>query len=228
MNNDNYTVNDDYTIFEKRCSKRLSLKFQVEIENLNSHRVISLITQDISVTGLGISKLAPEGMEVFTEEELEPDTPIRVRLMLPGCENEIILKAVVRWSQRNKSGIWRAGIEFNESQANINRYYLQENEGDDRGGERYCHLFQIEVRKKGSRQTNIGISANLTTKGMQIFSDVLLSTDTAVEVKMRILGIDEKMTVTGKILWARQEEGETWRMELAFDEPISIEKFKNL
>ena len=89
-------------------------------------------------------------------------------------------------------------------------------------------LFQIEIRKSGSRHANVGISANLSSKGMQMFSDVLLSTDTAVEVKIRIFGSDKKMTLTGKILWARQEEGETWRMGLAFDEPISMEKFKNL
>ncbi|MCK4518902.1 MAG: PilZ domain-containing protein [Candidatus Omnitrophica bacterium] len=223
-------MNDDYSIFEKRRGTRLKLKFQVEIENLSSHRVFSLVSQDIGAAGLGISKLVPEGMEVFTEEELEPNVPVYVKLILPGCENEIALKAIVKWSERSKSGIWRAGIEFNEPQIAVNRYYLQESKGDDeeRGGEKYNRLFQIEIRKSGSRQTAIGISANLSSKGMQIFSDVLLSTDTAVEVKMRIFGADKKMTLKGKILWARQEEGETWRLGLAFDEPISMEKFKNL
>ena len=220
---------DEYSIFEKRCGKRLKLKFQVEIENLDNHQMLSLISQDISASGLGISKLAPEGMEVFTEEELVPDTPVRISLILPGCENEIVLKAIVKWSERSKSGIWRAGIKFDESQVAINRYYLQEDKVDkERGGERYNRLFQIEIRKSGSRHANVGISANLSSKGMQMFSDVLLSTDTAVEVKIRIFGSDKKMTLTGKILWARQEEGETWRMGLAFDEPISMEKFKNL
>jgi hypothetical protein len=220
---------EDYSYLEKRKFKRIRLKFQVEIENLSNHRILSLISRDISAGGLGISKLAPEGMEVFTEEELEPGAAIGIRLILPGCQNEILLKGGVQWAERTKTGLWKAGISFEEPQLAINKYYIQPNivEGK-RKGERYSRLFQIEIKKQGTNQSYTGISANLSSDGMQMFSDQLLPTDTQVEVRMRIMGSDKRYSVKGKILWARQEEGNTWRMGVGFEEPLPLEDFKNL
>jgi hypothetical protein len=220
---------DDYSYLEKRQFKRIRLKFQVEIENLRNHRILSLISRDISVGGLGISKLAPEGMEVFTEEELETDAPVGIRLILPGCEGEIILKGLVKWAERTKTGLWKAGIEFEQPQIDVNKYYIKPNiiEGQ-RKGERYNRLFQIQIKKQGSNQVHLALSANLSSDGMQLFSDQLFPTDTPVEIRMQIMGTSKKFNINGKILWARQEEGDTWRMGVGFDENLPLEDFKNL
>jgi hypothetical protein len=222
-------MQDDYNYLEKRQYKRLRLKFQVEIENLQNHQILSLISRDISVGGMGISKLAPEGMEIFTEEELETDAPIGIRLILPGSDGELVLKGIVKWAERTKTGIWKAGIEFDEPQVDINKYYIKPNfvEGK-RKGERYNRLFQIEVKKQGSNKIYVGISTNLSSDGMQIFSDQLYPTDTPVEVRMHIMGTNKIISIKGKILWARQEEGSTWRMGVAFDETLPLEDYKNL
>ena len=214
---------------EKRQFKRLKLKFQVEIENLLNHSILSLISRDISVVGLGISKLAPEGMEVFTEEELEEDAPVCIRLILPGTDGEIVLKGIVKRAERTKTGIWKAGIEFDEPQDAINKYYIRPTiiEGK-REGESYNRLFQIDIRKRGSKQSNIGISANLCTDNMQLFSEQLFPMDTLVEIRMRIMGINKTFLINGKILWARQEEGNTWRMGVGFNEKLPLKDFKNL
>ena len=178
---------------------------------------------------MGISKLAPEGMEIFTEEELEPDAPIGIRLILPGSDGELVLKGIVTWAERTKTGIWKAGIEFDDPQADINKYYIKPNfvEGK-RKGDRYTRLFQIEMKKQGSNKIYIGISTNLSSDGMQIFSDQLYSTDTPVEVRMHIMGTNKMISIKGKILWARQEEGSTWRMGVTFDENLPLEDYKNL
>ena len=213
---------------EKRKFKRLRLKFQVEVENFLNHRILSLISGDISVGGLGISKLASEGMEIFTEEELEADAPVGIRLILPGTEGEIVLKGVVERAERTKTGIWKAGIKFDEPQDAINKYYIKPNiiEGK-RKGDRYNRLFQIDIRKQGSKQSYVGISANLSSDSMQLFSEQLFPMDTPVEVRMGVMGTNKIILIKGKVLWARQEEGSTWRMGIGFDEKLPLDDFKN-
>ncbi len=213
-----------YGELEKRIYKRFALKFQVEVENLHNHRILSLVSKDISAGGLGISKLAPEGMEIFTDEEVLPESKVGVKMVLPGCDNELILKGDVKWAQRLKTGIWRAGIEFEKPQLAINKYYIEEVPSEDkkRTKPRYCRLFQIEMRKSGSRQINVGLSADLSNDGMQIFSDVVYSTDTTLEIYIPVFGKDKNITVRGQVLWARQEEGSTWRMGIRFEEPIDL------
>ena len=222
-------MQEDHNYLEKREYKRLRLKFQVEIENLINHRILSLISQDISVGGMGISKLAPEGMEIFTEEELEMDAPIGIRLILPGSDGELILKGIVKWAERTKTGIWKACIAFNEPQVDINKYYIKPNivEGKRKGG-RYNRLFQIEMKKLGTNKVCIGISINLSSDGMQVFSDQLYPTDTKIEVRMHIMGTNKIILIKGKIIWARQEEGSAWRMGVTFDENLPLEDYKNL
>jgi len=213
---------------EKRRDKRIALKFQVEIEVLHNHKVLSLISRDISTGGLGISKLAPEGMEIFTKEELFPDAMVRVNLILPGCDEEINLKGVVAWSERSKTGIWRAGIGFENPQMAIDRYNIIKESGatDKRTSVRYCHLFQIELRRLKEKQSHIGLSANLSSYGMQVFSDISLPNGTAIEVKMPIFGTDKKLIAKGLINWVRYEGEDTWRMGVRFNEPLAIDKFK--
>lgn len=224
-------MKNGYDDLEKREFKRIKLKFQVELENLKTHRLLSLISSDISVGGLGISRLAPEGMDIFTEEELLPETPVSIRIILPGCESEIVLKGEVTWSERFKTGVWKAGIEFERPQVEINRYYIvDQDEGvaARRGSKRYNRLFQVDIRKIGSRENHIGLSANLSSKGMQLFSETLFSTDTPIEVRIRIFGSNETMIVKAKVVWTRPEKENTWRMGVVFDEPLPLVKLKNL
>jgi hypothetical protein len=218
-------MSDQISDFEKRNHKRMGLKFQVELETLPDGRMLQLISRDISAGGLGISKLAPEGMEVFTEEELQPSTKVDIRLILPGCQEEIELTGTIKWSQRSKTGIWKTGIEFDEPQARIKPDYIKE-EGEKRRIKRYDRLFQIELRRLKEKQSYIALCANLSNFGMQAFSDVLFSSDTPVEIKMKILGREKKVATKGIVQWARQVGEDTWRIGIKFDEPFSLDKIR--
>lgn len=220
----------DFEDAEKREYKRFRLKFQVEIENLNNNKVLSLISRDLSIRGMGISKLAPEGMEIFTEEELLPDVPVKVKLLLPGCGDEIAFRGKVKWSERTKTGIWRVGIVFERPQKVIDKYNIKTGYGTKSEydlKEYYC-LFRIEVRKKGSSVFHIGLSANINNVGMQFFSDVLFHVNTPIEIQMYVFDTYKKRLIKGSVLWARQEEGEAFRVGVRFDNPISIEGLEQL
>jgi len=225
-----YLMIDNPDYIERRRYPRIGLEFQVEVETLPEHKILSLISTDISAGGLGISKLAPEGMEIFTEEELFPETRVMVRLLLPGCEREIDLSGRVAWSERRRSGIWRVGIEFNEPQLEIKKSDISRDldKGGRRSLKRYSCLFQIEIRKLKERETHTGLSANLSSYGMQIFSDVFYPQQTPLEIKARIFGVFRKLTLKGKVIWVRQEHENTWRLGIAFDEALPVEKITNL
>jgi hypothetical protein len=223
-------MRDELGGLEKRGYKRIGLKFQVEVETLTDGKVLQLISRDISAGGLGISRLAPEGMEIFTEEELFPDTKVAIRLLLPGCNEEIDLKGTVKWSERSKTGIWKTGIEFDEPQSEIKHHYIREEKTEDRrrSFKRYDRLFQIEIRKEKEKESCIGLSANLSNFGIQVFSDKLISTGTLVETKMRIFGTDRKITAKGTVQWARQAGENTWRMGIRFISPLPMKEFKQI
>ena len=221
---------DNPNHIEKRRYPRIGLEFQVEVEILPEHKILSLISTDISAGGLGISKLAPEGMEIFTEEELFPETRVIIKLLLPGCDRDIDLSGKVAWSERRKSGIWRVGIEFDEPQLEIKKSDISRDldQGGRRSLKRYSCLFQVEIRKLKEGEIHIGLSANLNSYGMQIFSDVFYPQETPVEIKARIFGSFRKLTLKGKVVWIRQESENTWRLGVVFDEPFPVEKFANL
>ena len=213
---------------EKRKYKRIGLKFQVEIEDIRNHKILSLISKDISASGLNISKLASEDMEIFTKEELLPNAEVRVNLILPGCNEEINLKGLVAWSERSKTGIWRAGIEFENPQMAIDKCSIinQDKTTGKRASGRYCRLFQIEIRRLKEKQSHVALSANLDSYGMQVFSDILFSSGTVVEIKMPIFGTDRKLITNGLIDWTRYEGENTWRMDIKFNKPLAIDKLE--
>ncbi len=215
---------------EKRRYPRIGLEFQVDVEILPEHKTLSLISRDISAGGLGVSKLAPEDMEVFTEEELFPETRVIVKFLLPGCDKEIDLSGRVVWSERSKSGIWKAGIEFDEPQLEIKKSDIngELGEGGRHSFKRYSCLFQVEIRKLKEGETHIGLSANLSRDGMEIFSDVFYPQGTPIEIKVGILGASRKLNLKGKVVWVRQEHENTWRLGVAFDEAFPVEKITNL
>jgi len=215
---------------EKRRYPRIELEFQVDVEILPEHKTLTLISRDISAGGLGISKLAPENMEIFTEEELFPETRVIVRLLLPGCDKEIELSGRVVWSERSKSGIWKTGIEFDEPQLELKKSDVSQelDKGGRRNFKRYSCLFQVEIRKLKERETHIGLSTNLSSYGMQIFSNVFYPQGTPVEIKVGVFGTSRKLNLKGKVVWVRQEHENTWRLGVAFDEAFPVEKITNL